>query len=96
MDWNERGGHMTTGGWIFMSLGMVVLFVLVVVLVMWLVSQQRRPDHGHPPPGISAREALDHRLVRGDITAEQYDELRQRLGGPAGSVATGRPPPDSS
>lgn len=41
MDWGDRGEHMTTGGWIFMALGMLVPIVLVVVLVMWIVSQQR-------------------------------------------------------
>jgi uncharacterized membrane protein len=91
MDWGDRGQHMTTGGWIFMALGMLVLIVLVVVLVMWVVSQQRTPDRGHPPAGMSAREALDHRLVQGEITPDQYDELRKKLDG--GSPATGPPAP---
>jgi uncharacterized membrane protein len=92
MDWGDRGEHMTTGGWIFMALGMLVLIVLVVVLVMWIVSQQRKPDRGPLPSGMSAREALDHRLVNGEITTDQYDELRKKLDTSA-SAATGPPGP---
>ncbi len=92
MDWNDRGEHMTTGGWIFMALGMLVLIVLVVVLVMWIVSQQHKPSAGTLPPGMSAREALDHRLVSGEITTDQYDELREKLDARA-PLATGPPTP---
>ncbi len=92
MDWGDRGEHMTTGGWIFMALGMLVLIVLVVVLVTWIVSQQRRPNQGPLPPGMSAREALDHRLVGGEITTDQYDELRKKLD-PSAPPGPGPPAP---
>ncbi|HXD53671.1 MAG TPA: hypothetical protein VN618_02855 [Solirubrobacteraceae bacterium] len=88
VDFGERGEHMTTGGWIFMALGMLVLIVLVVALVLWLLSQQRRQDAATPPPTVSAREALDHRLVDGAITTEQYDEIRAKLEGGAGRANT--------
>lgn len=90
VDFGERGEHMTTGGWIFMALGMLVLIVLVVALVLWLISQQRRQESVTPPsaPAVSAREALDHRLVDGAITTEQYDEIRAKLEGGAGRVDT--------
>jgi uncharacterized membrane protein len=93
MDSGYRGEHMTTGGWIFMALGMLVLIVLVVVLVMWIVSQQHKPDRGQlPPGGMSAREVLDHRLVNGEMTTDQYDELRKKLDAGA-AAATGPPGP---
>jgi uncharacterized membrane protein len=93
MDWGDRGEHMTTGGWIFMALGMLVLIVLAVVLVMWIVSQQRKPDQGPPRPGMSAREVLDHRLVNGEMTTDQYDELRNKLDArvPAATGPSGPP-----
>jgi uncharacterized membrane protein len=93
MDWGDRGEHMTTGGWIFMALGMLVLIVLAVVLVMWLVSQQSTPDRVPLPHAMSAREALDHRLVSGDITTEQYDQLRAKLDPSPASGATPPAPP---
>ena len=89
MDWGNRSEHMTTGGWIFMALGMLVLIVLVVVLVMWIVSQQRQPARSQPPTSMSPRDALDHRLVNGEITSDQYDELRKRLD----ASASGPPAP---
>ncbi len=94
MDWGERGEHMTAGGWIFMALGMLVLLVLIVALVMWIVSQQNKPDRRLSPPGISAREALDHRLVSGEITPDQYDQLRNKLEPlPPPGDAPASPPP---
>jgi uncharacterized membrane protein len=95
MDWGERGEHMTTGGLIFMILGMLVLVALVVVLVIWLVSQQRKPDRGPLPPSISARETLDHRLVNGEVTTDQYDDLRKKLDA-SSSPATGPPAPPAA
>jgi uncharacterized membrane protein len=92
MDWGDRGEHMTAGGWIFMALGMLVLIVLAVVLVIWLVSQQRKPDRAPLPHTTSAREVLDHRLVSGEITTDQYDQLRAKLD-PSAPPGTGPPAP---
>jgi len=77
--WGEHGEHMGSGGWIFMAFGMLVLLGLIVVLVMWVVSQQHKSGTRLSPPGMSAREALDHRLVSGEITPDQYDQLRNKL-----------------
>jgi uncharacterized membrane protein len=92
MDWSDHGEHMTTGGWIFMALGMLVLIALVVVLVMWMVSHQRPTERAAIPPGMSARDALDHRLVSGQITTDEYDTLRKKLD-TAGAGSTEAEPP---
>src|ERR1035438_9761657 len=92
MDWNNHGEHMSTGGWIFMALGMLVLITLVVVLVMWMVSHQRPTESTAIPPGVSARDALDHRLVGGEITSEEYDALRTKLETPMGGSRQAEPP----
>jgi uncharacterized membrane protein len=88
MDWGGRGEHMTTAGWVFMLLGMLLLVALLATVVIWIVSQQRRSDGRPMPPGISARETLDHRLVSGEIAPEEYDRLRDKL--------ESRPPPGIS
>ena len=92
MDWNAHGDHMTTGGWIFMALGMLVLIALVVVLVMWMVSHQRPTDRTAIAPGMSAREALDHRLVSGQISPDEYDALRKKLETSGGGSTQAEPP----
>jgi uncharacterized membrane protein len=91
MDYGPRGEHMTTGGWIFMALGMLVLILLAVVLVVWVMSQQHKPDRSQIPPGMSAGEVLDHRLVSGEITADQYDQLRRKLDVKSPSSGSGPP-----
>ena len=73
---------MDTGGWVFMSIGMVILLVLLVAVIWWIVSQPRTSGQ-HGRAQMSAREVLDHRLVDGEITVEQYDELRKKLDTPA-------------
>jgi uncharacterized membrane protein len=75
-----------------MAFGMLVLLVLVVAVIVWITSQRGRLHQpGGPALGISAREALDHRLVSGEITAEQYDEIRGKLVG--GEPPSAVPPP---
>ena len=93
MGWNDHGEHMTTGGWIFMALGMLVLIALVVVLVMWMVSHQRPADRAAIAPGMSARNTLDHRLVSGQINTDEYDALRKKLETPGRSTEAEPPAP---
>jgi uncharacterized membrane protein len=95
MDYGNYGEHMTTAGWVFMSLGMLILVVLLVALVMWIMSQRGRPDGGQSPrSNMSAREVLDHRLASGEVTADQYDQLRKRLdpAAPPGTDSPSAPP----
>src|SRR5579871_2263309 len=93
MRWNDHSENVTVD-WIFMALGMLVLIVLVVVLVMWMVSHHRSNDQATITPGMSPRDALDHRLVSGRITHDEYDTVRRKLEPPgAGSTETEPPAP---
>ena len=84
MDWS---GHMSTAGWIFSVLWTVIIIALVVVAVVWLISAlSERRDRG-TAPARSARELLDERLASGELTIEQYEQLRDTLGD--GSAQTG-------
>ncbi len=79
MDWD---GHMTTGGWILAILWMVIIVGLIAGALYWLVasltgkttSQQSSTTEG------SAREILDRRLAKGELTIEQYKQLRETIG----------------
>jgi uncharacterized membrane protein len=81
MYWN---GHMTTAGWILAIAWTAIVFALVAGAVYWLASA--RPGSGETPPSTaasepSAREILDRRLARGELTIEQYETLRGTIEG---------------
>ena len=61
--------------------------------VYWLVSELsgRNPREAAAPGEGSAREILDRRLAKGELTVEQYKELRATLDGEA-TVVTDKPP----
>jgi putative membrane protein len=70
--------------WIFWILLLVGLVVLGVVLVRVLGGGIRRdvppPGGTTRPPGRSrAREVLDERYARGEISTEEYQERRRGL-----------------
>ena len=82
MYWN---GHMSTGGWILSVLWTLIIIALVGGGVVWLVTALGSRDKGAAPPeasGESAREILDRRLAGGELTVEQYQQLREALGDP--------------
>ena len=68
---------------------MLFLMIAVIALVGWLVvrllrSTSSRPAQSAPPlPGQQTDpvlETLRRRLAEGAITAQEFDELRQKLG----------------
>lgn len=68
-----------------MWLGGVLLLVVVVTLVVLLVrsagSSSPPPPQGGPGPAARAREVLDERYARGEISTEEYRERRAHLDG---------------
>jgi len=69
---------------------LVCLFALAIIaLVVWLVvrlvrstASQSAPGAASPsvPPADPVLEVLRRRLAEGAITAQEFDELRQKLG----------------
>jgi uncharacterized membrane protein len=71
-----------------------LLVIAVIALVVWLIvklvrSTQNQPAQSAPPPQIQqpqiqqpdpVLETLRRRLAEGAITAEEFDELRLKLG----------------
>jgi putative membrane protein len=74
--------------WIWLVFGLLLLMLLVVG-VIWLV-RSIASGGGNPPPSSwssgsgSAREELDRRYARGEITREEYQQIRGDLEGPSG------------
>ena len=72
--------NMGAGGWIFMALGNIIIWSLIIAFIVWLARDLRtRPHRHHITSGATASEILDRRLASGEITPEQYQQLRATL-----------------
>ena len=60
------------GGW-WMGLGMAAFWIVVAVGVWALVRAGQRPEHRN------ARDILDERYARGDLSKDEYEERRRVL-----------------
>ena len=69
------GHHMTTGGWILSVVATLIVIGLVVAAIVRLTSA--RGDAA--AASLSAREILDRRLAGGELSVEQYEQLRAAL-----------------
>ena len=77
------GGMMGGGGpWMMLLLGLLLLG-LVAATVFWAVkasgAQGLTGTSNDPSRSPSAREVLDLRLARGEISPEEYETVRARL-----------------
>lgn len=65
-------------GYGFMGLGLlfwILIIVGVVLLIKWLVEQGKTTGVEQ----MSALETLKMRYARGEITAEEFEEMKKRL-----------------
>jgi uncharacterized membrane protein len=83
------GDHMSVGGWIFSILATLIILAIIIGLIVWVVSPASRSSA--TTTGESAREILDRRLACGELTVEQYEQLREALNGPASTTSDLRP-----
>jgi putative membrane protein len=72
------------GWWLLMSLGMVAFWGLVIWATVALVRGTGRPPQTEPERPL---EVLQRRLANGEITIEEYDQLRDALIGRAKTAA---------
>jgi putative membrane protein len=74
----------SAGSWVFMSVGMLVFWALVVWLIV-LVLRGRFSDRDLR----MASDILDERLARGETSVEEYERRRNSLrgGSPAAPAA---------
>lgn len=78
MDWD---GGWDVGGWIVMSLMMVVVWGLPIALVVWAVRGSFHRDQ--PSVTTASRQDADHvlaeRYARGEIDENEFDHRREVL-----------------
>ena len=74
------GDHMSAGGWIFSILASLVFLALIVALIYWLLSATTGSSNtARGDSRESAGEILDRRLASGELTVEQYRQMREAL-----------------
>lgn len=76
MDGGMMGGMWMA--WFFGALLLVGLALLVVVLVK-SVSGTSSPPEGRDPGAGRGRQILEERYARGELSAEEYQEMRRIL-----------------
>ena len=73
MGWGWGGGW----GMPFFGLGPLFLLVIVVAVIILLMRQSRTMGSG--PLGPTAREILDRRYAAGEISKEQYEQMKRDI-----------------
>jgi uncharacterized membrane protein len=89
------GNHMGTGDWIFSIFGTLIIVALIFAAIYWVVSavSDRGGDRASRQ---SALEILDRRLAGGELTIEQYSQLRAALADEQTAAPVPRPPRPAS
>jgi putative membrane protein len=82
------GGHWAWWQGGLMWLGMIVFWGLLIWAVYALITSLTRKPDGRDSIG-DARRILDQRLVTGEISAEEYQRLRDLIGSDAYQAASG-------
>ena len=70
-------GSMGAAGWLVMTL----FWATFLGLAVWAVTRMFTPTGG--PAAEDPRDVLDRRLAAGDLTADEYRSMRDRLSGAA-------------
>jgi len=86
MGWGMMGpGGMGWGGFGFSPFGWIVMLVFwaliiggIALLLIWLFGQVG-PAAPAPTPPSRAIDILNERYARGEITREQYEEMRRQI-----------------
>ena len=70
------------GGWAMMGFGFVFWLIIVagiVALVIWAVRKSSGRSYGLSSPEPDALEIARRRYARGEISKEQFEQLKQDL-----------------
>lgn len=73
MHWYDHSYGMSTGGWVVLAVGILLVLSLLVVAAVLLARAGRRPPPSPTaPPPRSAEQMLAERFARGEIDEEEY------------------------
>lgn len=74
-DWDGHMDGWGAGGWILMSVGMLVFWAIVIFAFVWIA----RSYGGVGGRQMSAQDVLERRLAEGEITVAEYRERKAAL-----------------
>ena len=77
--WNGWDGSWSPWGATLGMLPMVLVIGIVGTLVLWASAAFSQSPPAPPPGPSGARDILDARYARGEITREQYQQMRDDL-----------------
>jgi putative membrane protein len=70
------------GGWMWLG-GILLLLILAALIVLivraFTADTPSRGGGGRPPSGSPARQIMEERLARGEITPEEFRQLTRAL-----------------
>jgi putative membrane protein len=77
MGWGGSGYGISIFGWLFMLLfwGLIIVGLVLLVRLLW---NQSRPSGGSSI-GEAPLDILKRRYAKGEITKEEYDQIRRDL-----------------
>lgn len=78
---NMMGGYYGGMGWIGLVLGIIFLIVIIVgiiLLIVWIVKRTTNSAI-EPKTDIKALEVLKERYAKGEISKEQYEDIKKDL-----------------
>ena len=65
--------------WVFGGMWMLAFWAIIIGLVVWGVKQFTGGGQASHTPGDAALEIAQNRLARGEISKEQFEEIRATL-----------------
>lgn len=65
--------------WMLLSWGGFILLAVWLIIVLFPAGSQPSAGNGSNPYG-TARDILDQRYARGELSRAQYDEMRRTMG----------------
>jgi putative membrane protein len=77
--WDNHPMHGWDGGWMWLwGTLMMLTWAVIIAAAVWLVIRVNRRD-GDRSDTTEARQILDERLARGEITLDEYRDRREAM-----------------
>jgi len=78
---NIMGGYYGGMGWIVIILGFIFFIAIIVGIILLIVWLAKRATHSvsEPKTNTKALDVLNERYAKGELTKEQYEDIKKDL-----------------